>query len=387
MDKRKIGVLLTVSLLAVSLPPVNTGYAAERDDIISETLETVPDAGYELGDSTERPDGIVQRTVKTTAVDEDGGTSTEVVEVTGHSSMPDSAEIGLYPEDVVNMVMPVIPEDTYDFVMDSQDLLSQYSIFRDTYEPASLYFTNSYGEKTHTCISDIALAKNKSSVPVVLRVTLQIENENDWPVNYTDMDSVEADDEKNVSFALIPVSVNEIDPDDASDEGNAAADEVDDTEDIAEEDMIDEEPANGISVTNHITDADSEADKTETGPDSEGNRDRAEETPDYELYEDKMICVDEEGKAEMVLLLPGTPDNFDIIDGRYMAKDDAAWSTLGFAVKGACNRQADWKEIDERAANGEGLNIRISYRMDTLTEEETELLKAGESIFTMFNRE
>ena len=99
-----------------------------------------------------------------------------------------------------------------------------------------------------------------------------------------------------------------------------------------------------------------------------------------------MICVDEDGKAEMALLLPGTADNFDIIDGRYMPKDDAVWSSLGFAVKGACNRQADWKEIDERAANGEVLNIHISYRMDTLTEEEKELLEAGESTFTVLDR-
>ncbi len=357
MSRRKISILLAFSLILTGATGVRS-YASEdlgieealyetvpvgtladeeagpdtgsgREDISSGTYKTTPADSEETDD---RPDGVVQTVFKTTPVDENGNdaTGTEVQDVVGSSSTPDPSELGLYARDIVNMVLPVIPEDTYDFVMDSQDLLSRYSLYKDSYEKASLYFTNSTGEKSHTCISDVAMAKNKSSVPVLLYVTLQVENENVWPIRYTDMESVEADTQKNISFALVPVSANSVNTVDA-----ALA---------SEEESGMDEPA-------------------------------AEE--EYALCTDRMISIDETGKAEMILYLPGTPDNFDLIGDRYMAKEDAVWSSLGFAVTGACNTKADWSEVDDRSDKGEKIRIHISYRMDLINEEQEELISGG----------
>lgn len=330
MNRRKISILLVLSLILTGSIGVCDSYASEDINVINEVLETTPVTDYEVDDtdvSNERPEGVVQQVFKTTPVDENGNEAkgTQTQEITGSSSMPDPSELGLYARDVVNMVMPVIPEETYDFVMDSQDLLSRYSVYKDSYEKASLYFTNTTGEKTHTGISDVAMAKNKSSIPVLLYVTLQVENENEWPLKYTDMDSVEADNEMNLSFALIPVAS------DPTGKKTLSEDSVQD--EAADDDII--------------------------------------------IYKDRMISIDETGKAEMILYLPGTPDNFDMIGDKYMAKEDAVWSSLGFAVTGACNTKADWSPIDERSNSGERIKMRISYRMDLLTEEQEEMIENG----------
>lgn len=367
MGKKKIGILLIASMIVTGLPWAQVSYAAENGDIIVETFETVPvdepvteveennhegivNETYETtpvseteavsNEETTRPSGVVSMTLKTTAVEEtpeDTDTDrenhetkqegTETVEVTGKSSLPDPSELGMYAEDVVNMIMPVISDETYNFVMDTDNLLSRFSDNKDDYEKASLYFNNTSGVKRHTNTSDAALAKNKSSVPVLMYVTLQVENYYGWDLNYTDMDSVEADEGRNISFALIPVSGNRIE--------------------------------------------DSEGEE-DTSSDEQSNK-------EYTLLTDKKISIDETGKAEMVLYLPGTSDNFDIIEGMYMAKDDALWSSLGFAVTGTCNTKADWKDVDDKSAEGENIGIHISYRMDTLTEEQKAWIEEGNS--------
>lgn len=368
MDRRKISVLLALTMIFTGSAGARYSYASDSNAIISEVLETVPvedesypdddrddaqdeegkndivsetlrttpvneDKATENDRSDSRPEGVVQKVLKTSPVDENGNEAkgTETVDIIGSSSTPDPSELGLYAKDVVNMVMPVVPDDTYDFVMDTEDLLSRYSLYKDSYEKSSLYFTNTSGEKLHTGISDVAMAKNKSSIPVLLYVTLQVENENGWPVKYTDMDSVEADTEKNISFALVPVSVNEAD-----------------SEAIDEETADFEEQGDGYLIKD-----------------------------DHKIYTDRMISIDETGKAEMVLYLDGTPDNFDLINDKYMAKEDAVWSSLGFAVTGACNTRADWSDVDERSDIGETLSIHISYRMDLLNEEQLEMLNDG----------
>lgn len=369
MDRRKISILLALTLIFTGTVGTRYSHASENITVLNEVLETVPvDGEFQSDDdrndaedeaeirdgvvsetlrttpvnedkatgndsSDSRPEGVVQKVLKTSPVDENGNEAkgTETVDIIGSSSTPDPSELGLYAKDVVNMVMPVVPDDTYDFVMDTEDLLSRYSLYKDSYEKSSLYFTNTSGEKLHTGISDVAMAKNKSSIPVLLYVTLQVENENGWPVKYTDMDSVEADTEKNISFALVPVSVNEAD-----------------SEAIDEETTDFEEQGDGYLIKD-----------------------------DHKIYTDRMISIDETGKAEMVLYLDGTPDNFDLINDKYMAKEDAVWSSLGFAVTGACNTRADWSDVDERSDIGETLSIHISYRMDLLNEEQLEMLNDG----------
>lgn len=399
MGRKNIGVLLIISMVLSGLPLTHVSYAAERDDLLIETFETEPVSEGEQEDATvrsdvvsetymttpvsegegdedsDRPEGVVSMTLKTTAVDEEDekDNSTEEQNVTGSSSMPDPSELGMYDEDVINMVMPVIPDETYNFIMDSDDLLSRFSLYKETYKKSSLYFTNSGDRVSHSGVSDVAMAKNKSSVPVLLYVTLQVENEFGWPVRYTDMDSVEEDEEKNISFALIPVSANGIEGVDAD-----VAEAEEDTEQAEEE----SEPVSGDAL---IDDEDGESLVEADGSDTEESTESEEVAEAEEVNEqqdgfkffNKKISIDETGKAEMILYLDGTKDNFDMIGDKYMAREDAVWSSLGFAVTGACNTKADWSEIDDRSDAGENIKIHISYHMDTLSEEQQAQIDEG----------
>ncbi|HAG69363.1 MAG TPA: hypothetical protein DCL38_05255, partial [Lachnospiraceae bacterium] len=273
------------------------------EGITQEVYETTP-----VVQQKELPEGVIQEVYETTQVTEQEGLS-QSAQALGRSSMPDMEELDIHAEDVVSMVMPVIPEGTYDFTLDPQNLLSRYSIYKEDYEEASIYFTNSSGEKLHTGTSDPAMAVNKSSVPVLLYVELEIRNEEGWPVTYTDMDSVGENGEKNIAFSLIPVSVSE--------------------------------------------------------------------TGEKILHSESRISTDESGRAEMVLLLPGSEDNFDQIGDMYVAKEDAKWSSMGFAVSGACNTDGDWREINERSDKGETMKLHITYRMDALSEEQAAQLEGG----------
>ena len=55
----------------------------------------------------------------------------------------------------------------------------------------------------------------------------------------------------------------------------------------------------------------------------------------------------------MILFFSGSQDNFDQIGDKYVAKEDAVWTSLGFAVAGKCNTKGDWQDIDERSREGE----------------------------------
>ncbi len=297
------------------------------EGVIQEVYETVPVVTVEAGASepveaapapqeNSAPEGIIQQVMETTPVDQENGSDTEQSEeenseeATGESSMPEESELNIHPEDVISMVMPVIAEGMYDFTMDPSDLLSRYSIYKEDYEKSSIYFTNAEGEKLHTGASDAAIAKNKSSVPVLLYVTLEIENEYGWPVKYKAVDRVLGDDSCNIGFSLVPVSVDD-------------------------------------------------------------------ETGEKTFHKDRQISTDESGRAEMVLLIPGTSDNFDQIGDMYVAREDAVWSSIGFSVAGACNTEADWSEIDDRSADGESIKIHVTYRMDSLTEEQMQEIEDG----------
>lgn len=377
MNRKSISHLLIATLFITIIGGTRVGYASAESEIISETYPTVPVENYvPISEDTEgaavesdsRPDGVVQMVIKTTPVEsgegydgeagadsyeadgrEEDSDDTVTAEVVGRSSVPNADELEMYADDVINMVMPVIPEDTYDFVMDSQDLLSRFSVYKDTYEKSSLYFTNSIGPIEHTGISDAAMAKNKSSVPVLLYVTLEVTNKYGWPVNYTDMDSVYADEGKNLSFALIPVSSNVDNDVESSDkEGNNKESEEKDSDVI----VIDEEQVGDDTV-------------------------RSSNSDGLTKYKDHMISIDESGKAEMILYLDGTPDNFDMIGDKYVARDDAIWTSLGFAVTGACNTNADWSEVDDLVSDGQSVGIHITYRMEQLSEEQKEMMENG----------
>ncbi len=271
------------------------------EGVFSQVLETEP-----VIQGKELPEGVTQTVYETVP----SGDTEHSAEAMGHSSMPDMEELDIHAEDVVSMVMPVIPEGTYDFTLDPQDLLSRYSVYKEDYEQASIYFDNYTGEKLHTGTSDAAIAKNKSSVPVLLYVSLEVENKDGWDINYTDMASVEENHENNISFSLIPVSVDG-------------------------------------------------------------------KTGEQTFHYDHGISIDSSGKAEMILFLPGYRDNFDQVGEMFVAKEDAEWSSSGFAVTGRCNTNGDWRDENERSANGETLKLHIAYRMDSLTEEQSDSIEKG----------
>ena len=281
------------------------------EGVVQETYETVP-----VEDKTETvlPEGVIQRLFQTVPVGEGGETNTQTTEQSaeteGTSSFPDPDELEIYAEDVVSMVMPVISEDMYNFTLDPQNLLSRYSVNKERYEESSLYFSNSQGEKWYSGISDPAIAKNKSSVPVLLHVSVQLENEAGWSVSYTGMEEVNEGTDTKLSLALVPVGVN---------------------------------PENEEPV----------------------------------LHKEQRIDINEDGFAEMDLYLSGTPENFDQVGDKYVAKEDANWTELGFAIMGACNTNADWSEMNERSALGEQIKVRVSYRMDVLTDEQNKQMEQG----------
>ena len=346
MRKRYISILLTAALLMGPVGRVES-YASQVSEttlpegVVSEVYETVSvpsedsqpeepvqetEASVPAQEEKELPEGVIQQVIRTEPVEQvrelPEGVVQEVYETVpvedtapsaealGQSSMPDEAELDIHAEDVVSMVMPVIPEGTYDFTLDPQDLLSRYSIYKEDYEQSSIYFNNSAGEKPHTGMSDAAMAKNKSSVPVLLYVSLEVVNEYGWDVTYTDMESVEGDDNNNLAFSLVPVSLDE-------------------------------------------------------------------ETGEQVSHNDHSINIDETGKADMILFFSGSQDNFDQIGDKYVAKEDAVWTSLGFAVAGKCNTKGDWQDIDERSREGETIKLHITYRMDALTEEQKEKMENG----------
>lgn len=311
-----------------------------NNEVVSETVRTTPVDGQ----TSDLPSGVTSETYATVPVDNETGSlsGTDTVELIGNSSMPDPGSLGLYSDDVINMVMPVMPETVYDFVMDPADLLSRYGADGAGYEKSSLYFANTDSGAGHSGISDVAMAKNKSSVPVLLYVTLEVENRYGWDVNYTSMEDVEQDSERNISFALIPVSMKDKESFDNKAADPSASDETADTVET-----------DGQNVT-----------------------DTAADLP-YIMNKDGKVDIDKDGKAEIILYLDGTRDNFDIVDDMLTAKEDAVWSSLGFAVTGALNTGADWSGINQRSAEGEKLRLRVTYRMDLLSDDQAKQVEEG----------
>ena len=315
------GGLLAAETEAVELEETEeVGQSVEDHDAEESVMEEAPETdaaeeprteemNEEDEDLRSRPAGVQRWQAPTEAFSDEPIAEEESV---GESSFPADADLDIRMEDVISVAMPLVPEDAYNFVLDPQDLLSRYGKFADSYERSSLYFTNRNREKAHTGISDAAVAKNKSSVPVLLYVELQIENDGNWPVTYTDMDSVEKDYGNNIAFSIIPVSEEE----------------------------------NGGGLVQHA---------------------------------ESRVSVDETGRAEAILFLPGSEDNFDRMGDKLVAKEDAVWSSAGFCVQGACNKTADWEEIFKQAEKNSGkLKIRITYRMSVLTDEQKEMMINGD---------
>lgn len=243
--------------------------------------------------------------------------------VTGNSNLE-----GVPPEDVVSVVLPTIAADTYDFILDPSDLLSQYDASKDDYTPSSIYFPNTTAAKKSS-LSDIGTAINKSTCDVLLDVDMKVTNAATNPVTFTAKDAVENDTKLNVYLGLVPTA-----------KGTVVGD--------------------GTPTDGAVTSA-------------------------------QAIPVDSTGDASASFLLTGDTDNFDVTQTAdasvasghkysYDAKATATWSTAGFALEGSCNTTADWKDYNEKSqllVGGENLKVSVVYTMNPLTTAQKTEIEGG----------
>ena len=82
------------------------------------------------------------------------------------------------------------------------------------------------------------------------------------------------------------------------------------------------------------------------------------------------VSIDENGKAELQMLIPANMDNFEKYGDGYILKEDADFTSYGWVVDSACNTKGDWSDIIKKGNSGENLNIHITYQMRALTDEE-----------------
>ena len=397
MNRKTICRILVSSLLLTGVFGIN-GYAYQGE-LYVDTLETVPagdedvltekgnpgngnieDNGMIIYDAVE-PVEYVNGTADTNSDgttrngdgnDEQvpGSAATELQEVTGASSLAGEGEVNIYSGNIIDMVLPVIPEKAYDFVMDPQDILSRYSNSREDYSKSSIYFTSHTGGVLHRSTSDAALAINRSTVPVLLSVTLEVDNPYDWPVRFTDKGSVENDNEMNVTFELVPVSFHksEGNADDvilaegtASDPGSASgtgSDNVSDGDTASGSDTaLGSDTASNIIKDNVVEDLESPF----------GNKDITE-------IEGHRISIDENGRAELQMFIPADIGNFEKYGDGYILKENADFTSYGWVVEGACNTKADWSDIIRKGKSKENINVHITYQMRALTEEEAAVM-------------
>lgn len=430
MNKRTVGKIVVTSLLITSIWGINS-YAYEGE-LYVDTLETVPagsedvlldketpgnneDNGMIIYDAVE-PVEYVNGTAYTNSdgtpqkgADSDDqvpeGTATELQEVTGASSLAGEGEVNIYSGNIIDMVLPVIPEKAYDFVMDPQDILSRYSNSKGDYSKSSIYFTSHTGGVLHRSTSDAALAINRSTVPVLLSVTLEVDNPYDWPVRFTDKSSVENDDEMNVTFELVPVSFHKSqdgwddimlaegsesdsvsasetgsdsisDSDTASGSDNTASDVIKDdiVEGNASDDGSKENGLNGANTDGTTLSDNAEAQDPEDLASPFGNKDITE-------LEGHRVSIDENGRAELQMFIPADINNFEKYGDGYILKEDADFTSYGWVVDGACNTKADWSNIIKKGKSKENINVHITYQMRALTEEEA----AGMGDAVVFN--
>ena len=312
------------------IPGAGDGYESQGGDAFSEGWgdSSEDDVASDDGDDVGAADDMIYDIVPTTLMDEDEinglfptsppDESARTVdreseeEASGVSSVPDPDELNMRPDDVVAMVMPVMTNDMYNFTIDPYNLLGRYASGEGSYDNSGFYFKNAGEELVYSDTSDAAMAKNKSSVPVFMYVTIDMENKDEWPVDFRDMDAVGEGEDTSMSLAIVPVG---------------------------------------------------------------------EEDGEKVYYTDRQIDIDRDGHAEAVFYLDGTPDNFQVWEGGVVAREDAEWSSLGFAVTGKCNSQGDWSEIFSRADQGEKMVLRVSCRMKPLSPEEREAVENGDCIY------
>ena len=169
------------------------------------------------------------------------------------------------------------------------------------------------------------------------------------------------DEEMNVSFELVPVrKLNSGNPTDETTLPEEIKPVRTTSNEIAEDDST---AANG-------TDNGTSNRENSVGNGNTGNDTVDQESPfgDSELKEtqDGRISTDENGHAELQMVIPANIDNFEKYGDGYILKEDASFTPYGWAVNGACNRRADWTDIITREKSGESIGIHITYQMKVI---------------------
>ena len=224
------------------------------------------------------------------------------------------------PHIVISIVVPTLYDESYDFVLDPNCLISSfYDVGGAEESSKSLLFKSKDPEKVYSLYSDIAGVINKSTVPLKLTVELRVENKTGEEILFSSPEDVNSDDVPSMGFAIIPTETCE----------------------IADEEFVEEG------------------------------------TP----LEEEMAVTDEEGYAYKEIIIPGSTDNFDVVTNptddpdffiqEYVAKEDCTWFATGFVISGACNENADWDAVSESLANGGSLTFTLTYKVVPLTEEES----------------
>ena len=310
----------------------------ESEDAVDETEddantdpseESEPEAGEESGEEDESADSEGEDDdltyVDPTGEDHPSGVLMLDADPDDNSSTEDSAEgIGSIklttikrPKNVVSMVVPILGNIDYDFVLDPEGLITLNPQNNIVGGESSVYFRTFGSSNTYTVFADIAKAVNKSTVPVILQVELNVRGASDLGITVTDLKNVYSSETPALCFAILPTEV--------------------------------------VSVR---------------GDDSVG---------DLQILKSEMAVTDSNGHAYKEIFLPGSVDNFEILTlptdeadvyvQEYKALDDASWSAAGFTLYGVCTRNADWSGTFERLLNGGNLNFTITYRMTPVFED------------------
>ncbi len=221
------------------------------------------------------------------------------------------------PKNVVSMVVPILGNIDYDFVLDPEGLVALNPNNNLVGGESSVYFRSYDSDNTYTVFADVAVAVNRSTVPVILQVELNVRGASDLGITLTDLKNVHSSETPALCFGILPTEVGTVVGDSA--------------------------------------------------------------VPEMPVVKSEMAVTDANGYAFKEIFLPGSVDNFEILTlptseqdvyvQEYRALEDARWSTAGFTLYGACTRNADWSETFESMLNGGNLYFTVTYKMTPVFED------------------
>lgn len=251
----------------------------------------------------------------------------------GSAATGDSFLEGVTPDDVFTVVLPTVTANTYDFVLDPDQLLSQADADKTKYTAGdNVYFHNTANSTDkYTDLSDGAVAVNAGMTDVILTVDVEVTNTSECAVEFSDTD-VMTGDSLGLYMAVIP-----------ADKGTVTDTNL---------------TAGTVAVGNASGSA---------------------------------VVVDKDGTASVSFLLEGQADNYELTQGspdtvghkyNYTKKASPAkdWNTAGFYLTATCNDEADWSEFNKKshaASNAENLSVSVVWTMTNLTDEQAAQIEDG----------